>query len=255
MGRRVWIAAVAALVLATNAYAAEKGHEGGHGGHWGYTGETGPAHWGDLSEAYHMCKAGTHQSPVDIRDAKHMDAPAVAMKYQATPLKVVNNGHTIQVNYAGGSTLTVDGKVYELAQFHFHNPSEHTQNGKPALMEAHLVHKAADGSLAVVGVFLKEGAENPVLARIWPHLPSEVNHEKAVEGTQVNVDDLLPAKRAYFNYSGSLTTPPCSEGVTWLVMDQSVEVSRAQADKFLGLIHSNARPVQPLNDRAVRHRM
>jgi len=177
------------------------------------------------------------------------------MQYQATPLKVVNNGHAIQVNYGAGSTLTVDGKTYHLAQFHFHSPSEHTQDGKPYAMEAHLVHKADDGSLAVVGVFLKEGKENPFLARIWGHLPTEVNHEMTVAGTEVNVADLLPAKKAFFNYSGSLTTPPCSEGVTWLVMDRSVEVSKAQADKFRGLIHENARPVQPLNDRKVRHRM
>jgi carbonic anhydrase len=255
MNGRLWIAAVAALLLTAGGTArAEEGH-GGHGSHWGYTGEAGPAHWGELSEAYHMCAQGMHQSPVDIANGADADAAPVAMQYQATPLKVVYNGHTVQVNYAAGSDLTVDGKTYHLAQFHFHSPSEHTQDGKPYAMEAHLVHKADDGSLAVVGVFLKEGKENPFLARIWGHLPTEVNHEMTVAGTEVNVADLLPAKKAFFNYSGSLTTPPCSEGVTWLVMDRSVEVSKAQADKFRGLIHENARPVQPLNDRKVRHRM
>jgi carbonic anhydrase len=251
--RKLWITAAAALLLAGNAYAEMEGH--GDAPHWGYTGEGAPAHWGELDAKYEMCAKGMHQSPINITGAPHMDAPAITMQYQATPLKVVNNGHAIQVNYGAGSTLTVDGKTYHLAQFHFHSPSEHTQDGKPYAMEAHLVHKADDGSLAVVGVFLKEGKENPFLARIWSHLPTEVNHEMTVAGTEVNVADLLPAKKAFFNYSGSLTTPPCSEGVTWLVMDRSVEVSKAQADKFRGLIHENARPVQPLNDRKVRHRM
>ena len=192
---------------------------------------------------------------MDIADGAPAQAAPVAMQYQATPLKVVYNGHTVQVNYGAGSTLTVDGKTYHLAQFHFHSPSEHTRQGAPFPMEAHLVHKADDGSLAVVGVFLKEGAENPVLAKIWPHLSGEVNHEKSVEGVEVNVADLLPAEKGFYNYSGSLTTPPCSEGVTWLVMDRSVEVSKAQVDQFLGLVHPNARPVQPLHDRDVKHRM
>lgn len=255
MDRRFWIAAAAALLLTAGGTArAEEGHAG-HAPHWGYTGEAGPAHWGDLSEAYHMCARGTHQSPVDIADGADVEAAPVAMQYRPTPLKVVYNGHTVQVNYAAGSTLTVDGKTYHLAQFHFHSPSEHTRKGSPFPMEAHLVHKADDGSLAVVGVFLKEGSENPLLARIWPHLSGEVNREVAVEGVAVNVADLLPSEKAYYSYSGSLTTPPCSEGVTWLVMDRSVEVSKAQVERFLDLVNPNARPVQPLHDRDVRHRM
>jgi len=253
MNRRLWIAAAAALLLTAGGIARADDH--GHAPHWGYAGEAGPGHWGDLSEAYHLCAQGMRQSPVDIAAGAHVDAAPIAMQYRPTPLKVVYNGHTVQVNYAAGSTLMVDGKTYTLAQFHFHSPSEHTRKGHPFPMEAHLVHKADDGSLAVVGVFLKEGAENPVLARIWPHLSGEVNHEMAVEGVEVNVADLLPAEKAYFNYSGSLTTPPCSEGVTWLVMDRSVEVSKAQVDTFLGLVHPNARPVQPLHDRDVKHRM
>jgi carbonic anhydrase len=255
MRNGIWIVAAAALLLATNGRAETAGHGDGHGGHWSYTGETGPAHWGDLSEAYHACAAGTRQSPVDIRAAAPHHGPAVALSYETSPLRLVNNGHTVQVNYADGSTLTVDGKTYSLAQFHFHSPSEHTRDGEHAVMEAHLVHQADDGSLAVVGVFLKEGAENPMIARIWDHLPDAVNHEVHVPEVRVNVADLLPAELAYLNYDGSLTTPPCTEGVTWLVVDGSVEVSRAQADRFLALIHPNARPVQPLNDRAVRRRM
>lgn len=250
MRKTLTVAFVATLLTAAVAHASDD-----HKPHWGYSGHAGPEHWGELEESYHQCAMGKTQSPINITGGPHRDTQAVAQRYGSAPLKIVNNGHTIQVNYAGGSAMTVDGKEYDLVQFHFHSPSEHTQEGSPYPMEGHLVHKAQDGSLAVVGVFMKEGRENPFIQQIWAHLPHEVNHEVSVEGASLNVADFLPANKAFFNYSGSLTTPPCSEGVNWLVMDQPVEVSAAQVKQFLDLVHENARPVQPLNGRPVAHRM
>lgn len=251
MNKKLYAVIGASVLLATTAWASDP-----HKAHWGYMGEEGPAHWGDLSDAYETCREGMKQSPINISDAPHMDAESLSMSYKATPMDVVNNGHTIQVNYAAGSSMTVDGKTYQLLQFHFHSPSEHTYKGSPYPLEAHLVHKADDGSLAVVGVLIKEGAkDNPVLADVWAHMPREAGGTMKMDSMSVNVADLLPGKKAYWNYSGSLTTPPCSEGVNWFVMDKSVEASAAQVKQFLSVIHENARPVQPLNDRGVRHRM
>jgi carbonic anhydrase len=249
-----WLVVAAALALAgAPAHAESEAPHGG--GHWGYTGEAGPAHWGEMSEAYETCAAGRSQSPIDIGRAGHADSAPPRMQYGPTPLKIVNNGHTIQVNYGAGSTLVTDGKTYKLAQFHFHSPSEHHVDGKPRAMEAHLVHQADDGSLAVVGLLLQEGGANPFLEKIWPSIPTEVGHEVEVPNTMVNAADLVPARPGFFHYSGSLTTPPCSEGVRWFVIDEPGTVSEAQVKRFLGVIHENARPVQPLNGRVIEHRM
>ncbi|MDH4229124.1 MAG: carbonic anhydrase family protein [Nitrospirota bacterium] len=259
MYQRIFLAAVAAVLISGGAYAADPAHApapahggGDHKPHWGYIGEAGPANWGDLSGDYHACKAGQSQSPIDIGNAPHQDAKPLAISYKPTRMRVVNNGHTIQANYDAGSTLTLDGKQFNLLQFHFHSPSEHTREKSAFPMEVHLVHKAEDGTLAVVGVFIKQGKENPFLAAIWKNMPTEVDHEQG-EGN-LNVADFLPSNKAFWNYSGSLTTPPCSEGVNWFVMDQPVEASEAQIKKFLGLVHENARPVQPLHDRKLIHR-
>ncbi len=222
---------------------------GAHGGaHWGYTGETGPAHWGDMKSEFATCKSGKQQSPINISGAKSTNLPDISFSYQATPLDVVNNGHTIQVNYAPGSHISVDSKQYELLQFHFHSPSEHEINGKPADMVAHLVHKAADGQLGVIGVLMKKGKSNPLIEKIWKHMPHhEGEYSKAA--IKINVADLLPANKAYYHYSGSLTTPPCSEGVNWMVLKNTVDVSAAQVDAFTSIFHKSTRPVQPLNGR------
>ncbi len=222
-----------------------------HGGaHWGYSDDTGPAHWGDMKPEFATCKSGKQQSPINISKAHSADLPGITFSYQATPLEVVNNGHTIQVNYAPGSSITVNGKQYELLQFHFHSPSEHEINGKPADMVAHLVHKAADGQLGVIGVLMKKGASNPLIEKIWKHMPKhEGEHSKAA--IKINVADLLPEGKAYYHYSGSLTTPPCSEGVNWMVLENTVEVSAAQVSAFTTIFHKSTRPVQPLNGRTV----
>ena len=225
---------------------------GGHGGtHWGYSGETGPAHWGDLKPAFNACKNGKQQSPINISHAEKANLPAIDFSYQGVPLDVVNNGHTIQVNYAAGSRITVAGKKYKLLQFHFHSPSEHEINGKPADMVAHLVHQAEDGQLGVIGVLMKKGSRNPLIEQIWKHMPHhEGEHSKAA--IKVNVENLLPANRAYYQYSGSLTTPPCSEGVNWMVLKDPVEVSAKQVAAFTDIFHKSTRPVQALNGRKLK---
>ena len=207
--------------------------EGEH--HWSYSGDTGPAQWAALESDYSACGIGKLQSPIDIRDsaAKKGALPAIAFDYKPSPLKIVDNGHTIQVDYAPGSFITVQGKRYELVQFHFHKPSEEKINGKGADMVAHLVHKNADGNLAVVAVLLKTGQSNKLVETLWKNLPTEKEKETAVEGVQVNAADLLPAKKAaYYTFTGSLTTPPCSEGVTWFVLKTPTSVSTAEVARF-----------------------
>lgn len=216
--------------------------------HFEYTGEDGPEHWGDLSAAYATCKTGQAQSPIDIGTTTPKDLPNLVPAYVAGALAAVNNGHTIQVNVPSGSKLNVEGVDYPLLQFHFHHPSEHTVNGVAFPLEMHLVHKAADGSLAVVGVLIKSGAENAPLKPLFSALPATAAGTLNTADL-INPADLLPADKTYFKYAGSLTTPPCSEGVKWHVLKNPVEMSDAQLNAFSGIFSLNARPVQSLNAR------
>ena len=227
--------------------------EGEH--HWSYSGDTGPARWAALESDYSACKLGKLQSPIDLRDnvVKKGALPAIAFDYKPSALRIIDNGHTIQMNYAPGSFIAVQGKRYELVQFHFHKPSEEKINGKSADMVAHLVHKNADGNLAVVAVLLKTGQANKLVETLWKNLPPEKERETAVEGVQVNAADLLPAKKAgYYTFTGSLTTPPCSEGVTWFVLKTPGYISSTELARFAQLYPMNARPTQPLNGREIR---
>ncbi|HEY4671577.1 MAG TPA: carbonic anhydrase [Gemmatimonadaceae bacterium] len=220
--------------------------------HWAYEGEGGPTHWGALEPSYKSCAAGKEQSPIDIRDAKAPDLPAIAFSYQPTPLKLVDNGHTIQVSYAPGSFITVGGQRYELQQFHFHHPAEEKVSGKSYPMVAHLVHKNAAGQLAVVAVLLTKGAANPLIAKLWQNLPAEQGKEVNPAGETVDATQLLPSAQGYFTFSGSLTTPPCSEGVTWFVLKTPTEVSSSEVLTFARKYPHNARPTQPLNGRVIK---
>lgn len=220
--------------------------------HWEYTGNEGASHWGDLSSAYETCKAGYNQSPVDINKTVDKDLESIHFNYSPTDMKILNNGHTIQVNRNGESKISIAGKEYKLLQFHFHSPSEHTYHGKPYPMEMHLVHQGDDGRLAVVGVFIMEGSHNRSMDMVLGNVLSNVNQENVVHGLQLNPAALLPKKRDFYHYNGSLTTPPCSEGVRWFVMSEAIQVSHAQVKKFLGMVGKNARPVQPLNRRVVK---
>jgi carbonic anhydrase len=234
------------LILSSNlafATGAEKSH-------WGYEGHEGPAHWGDLAAEYASCKTGKSQSPINITGAKSAKLADIKFSYQPSALDVVNNGHTIQVNYAAGSSINIGGKQYKLLQFHFHSPSEHTVDGKPYDMVAHLVHQAGDGQLSVIGVLMKKGKANAVIDAIWANLPRHAGDHKRSD-TQINVAELLPASHGYYNYSGSLTTPPCSEGVNWIVLKTPVEVSAEQVAAVTNIFSTSVRPVQPLHGRSI----
>jgi len=235
------------MMFAVNGYAS-----GGHGTHWSYSGAEGPSQWGSLSSEYATCKTGMSQSPIDISKTSTADLGDIEFDYSDTPLKILNNGHAIQVNYTSDSYIRVNGKVYKLLQFHFHSPSEDTVNGKHYAMQVHFVHKSDDGQLAVVGVLLKKGQHNQLIQSLWDNISPEVGHETVNDHVQVNGAELLPSNGTYYHFSGSLTTPPCSEGVQWYVMKNPIEVSSDQVTKFLSVMgQQTARPVQPLHGRAV----
>jgi carbonic anhydrase len=223
------------------------------GKHWSYVEHGGPAEWGELDKDFATCKVGKHQSPIDIHGAKAADLPAIKFDYKPSPLNVIDNGHTIQVNYAAGSSIDVGGKRYELAQFHFHKPSEEKINGKSHAMVIHLVHKDAEGKLAVVAVLLdKGGAASATIDTIWKNLPKEKEKEAAVANVTIDAANLLPADRGYYTFEGSLTTPPCSEGVKWLVLKTPVKIADDEVAAFGKIYPANARPTQPINGRAIQ---
>jgi carbonic anhydrase len=232
------------------------GAQAQHASHeWDYDGANGPQKWGSLKSDYASCKLGRNQSPIDIRATTKSTLAPIEFDYKASPLKLIDNGHTIQVNPAAGNGITVAGNRYELLQFHFHTPSEERINGKSYPLVAHLVHKNAEGKLAVVAVLFKEGKENPTLATIWRSLPAEKGHEVTVDTSTIELASALPADRGYYNFAGSLTTPPCSEEVNWFVLKAPVELSAAQLKQFHTVYKHNARPVQSLNGRVVRESM
>ena len=220
------------------------------GKHWSYGKHGGPAEWGELDQAFASCQLGKVQSPIDIRDARAADLPAIKFDYKPAPLKVIDNGHTIQVYYPPGSSIDVGGTRYELIQFHFHLPSEETIEGKTHAMVAHLVHKGADGKLAVVAVLLDPGRDNPTIHAIWSNLPKQKEKEIAAPAT-VDAAALLPGDKGYYTFEGSLTTPPCSEGVRWFVLKSPVTLAASEVASFGKIYPMNARPVQPLNGRAL----
>jgi carbonic anhydrase len=222
-----------------------------HAHHWAYEGKEGPAEWGKIDNTFAACSTGHAQSPIDIKGATAADLPALKFDYKAAPLNIIDNGHTIQINYPAGSKLTVGDKTYALQQIHFHHPSEEQINGHASDMVAHFVHSDSDGHLAVVAVLLKQGTENPQLATVWRNIPSQKEKAVAVPGAQVNVANLLPADHGYYTFAGSLTTPPCSEGVTWFVLKQPTSISANEIAVFAKLYPKNARPTQPLNNRKI----
>lgn len=221
--------------------------------HWSYEGDHGPAHWGEMKSEFASCKIGQKQSPIDIKttDTRKEALPAIEFNYKKGPARALNNGHTVQVNFDPGNFIEIEGRKYNLAQFHFHAPAEEKVNGEQFELVAHLVHKNDQGELAVVGVLFEVGDPNESLQRFWPYLPREENKEAALP-VEINPADLLPEARGYYTYEGSLTTPPCSEGVRWLVLKTPVSISERQKDAFRAIYRNNNRPVQPLNGRIVR---
>lgn len=243
--KTVALSSLAVLTLSNHVQAS------GGKAHWGYEGQEGPVHWGELSHDYHMCKDGKQQSPINITNAHKGKLGKIKFSYQASAKNIVNNGHTIQVNMNKGSSITVGGKTYHLLQFHFHSPSEHTVNGKPADMVAHFVHQAKDGQLGVVGVLINKGKANKAIGQLWKKLPTASGDNNDLS-SDINVKKLLPKSKAYYNYSGSLTTPPCSEGVNWMVLKSPAQVSATQVKAFTDIFSKSVRPVQPLHGRNIK---
>ncbi|MDF1752289.1 MAG: carbonic anhydrase family protein [Verrucomicrobiales bacterium] len=222
-----------------------------HDIHWSYDGPTGPSHWGELNPEWILAKSGKKQSPINLsKSSQTTDLPILTADYQATPLNLTNNGHTIVQSYSEGSSASISGNSYQLAQFHFHHTSEHTVDGNYFDMECHLVHKNEEGNLLVVGVLIKAGKENEFLKQFWSDLPQEEG-KSSTATLQINVEDLLPDDLSYYHYQGSLTTPPCTEGVQWYVLSDPIEASVGQIAAFSAIFPKNNRPVQNLFDRKV----
>lgn len=239
------LTAAAACPLCAAAEAAEQGAAP----HWEYEGAHGPAKWGELSADFKTCSLGVEQTPIDLKSAIKAQTGPVNIGWQKMPLTIWNNGHTIQVNTPAGSKMDIGGTTYEMLQFHFHHPSEHLLAGKSFDLEAHFVHKSASGALAVVGVFIQPGAANPALTPIWAAMPAKEGPATPVAGVTIEPAKLLPKEKGYYRYMGSLTTPPCSEGLTWTVYKSPITASPEQIRAFAALFPINARPVMPLGRR------
>ena len=218
---------------------------------WDYGPSRGPSHWGELKREYAPCKDGHHQSPIDIRNPLKADLPAIQFHYEPSPLNIIDNGHTIMINYSPGSFITVGGRRYELKQFHFHRPSEEKIDGKAYEMTVHFVHTDEKGNVAVVAVLLEKGEDNALVNTLWKDLPKEKEKVESEKDVQIDADRLLPQDHSYYTFFGSLTTPPCSEGVTWLVLKHPVSVSAAEIEQFSKLYRNDARPTQPVYGRVV----
>ena len=217
-----------------------------HVAHWDYEGEMGPENWG---KEFPTCGKGKSQSPLNIKGPFEKVRFNIVPDYKPGPLKILNNGHTIQVNVTPGSKIRIDGKAYDLLQFHFHRPSEEHINGKPSAMVIHYVHKNDSGELAVLGVLLQEGNENPGIKTLWSYAPPKEGPEVAPDNVAFNPTNLLPREMEFFHYDGSLTTPPCTEKVKFYILKSQVNISKEQVTQFP--FKMNARPVQPLNDRKI----
>ena len=244
MNRKLALALIGSLVSSVTFAAA--------GPHWEYEGEHGPSRWGSMDSTYKSCGMGKRQSPINIetRDVEKGGLRPLLFSYTPGSAEILNNGHTIQVNLPNSGTARFDGMEYKLVQFHFHTPSEEKIDSMAFHMVAHLVHKAGDNKLAVIGILFKLGKENAALKPIFDNLPQQESQSRPLN--VFNPADLLPADPTYFGYTGSLTTPPCSEDVKWHVMKTPIEISYAQLAAFKKLYKMNARPVQPLNGRRVQ---
>ncbi|MCL6730881.1 carbonic anhydrase [Sphingomonas hankyongi] len=236
-----------AIILGSSALASAETH------HWSYFGKEGPTHWAELNDQFKACAAGKNQSPIDIDTHRIQTAalPALQFDYQSSALHIVDNGHTVQVNLDPGSSLAVGKDRYQLVQLHFHHPSEERIDGRRADMVAHLVHRDAEGRLAVVAVLLTSGKQNDMVEALWDHLPKHKDSEASPKGVRIDPAALIPPKHSYFTYIGSLTTPPCTEGVRWLVLKSPQTLSEKEIATFAAHYPNDARPIQQLNHRKV----
>jgi len=243
--------AIAASVLSAAAFAEDHGHEHAAHPHWSYDGAEGPDHWSQMEADFSTCSTGKNQSPVNLTNFIKAELAPIKFDYKAGGDQVMNNGHTVQVNFAEGSSMILNDQTFALKQFHVHSPSENQINGKSFPMEAHFVHADTDGKLAVIAVMFEEGKANAELQKAWKSMPhgagEEVTLKENIIGTAV-----MPSDKSYYRFSGSLTTPPCTEGVTWLVLKKPVTASKEQIENFTHVMHHhNNRPVQHVNARAI----
>jgi carbonic anhydrase len=256
--------AIAALLIAScsDTETHTEGQDGGHVTHWGYAADDGPTDWGSMNSEWLLCAEGREQSPIDLTDATELELGKVAIDTpsgkevevlnQKGVIGALDNGHTIQTNAKTGETMTIGDKTYALVQFHFHAPSEHTVYGEHYPMEMHLVHQAEDGALAVAGVFIQEGAENPGIVPLWAQLPEMPGTVVTVRVPTEFADSIFSGySTGVYHYSGSLTTPPCSEGVNWYIRKTPTQFSRDQIAAFMAIYDHNNRPVQALNERTL----
>jgi carbonic anhydrase len=218
--------------------------------HWGYDGAGGPPAWATLEPEYALCGSGQRQSPIDIRDGLSVDLEAVKFDYHPSHFSVLDNGHTLQVDLASGNRIEVGGRSYELQQFHFHRPSEERIDGRRFEMTLHLVHKDAEGQIAVVALLVSAGQPQTVVQQVWNNLPLERNDRQA-PAELLDLGKLLPTDLRYYTYMGSLTTPPCTEGVRWIVIQQPITLSPEQIALFARIYPMNARPLQAADGRRI----
>ncbi len=222
-----------------------------HNSHWGYTGHNTPDTWGHLSEKYRECGVGANQSPINITHSLHAHLPPLAPHYAGRSKNIVDNGHTVQVNMEPGNTFKIDGDTFELKQFHFHSPSENHINGQSFPLEAHFVNLDKKGNIAVIAVMFKEGKANKALEKVWAKIPGKEGESNTLKLAGI-ANAIMPKNKHYYRFNGSLTTPPCTEGVRWFVLKTPVTVSKEQVEKFHHLMHhNNNRPIQPMDARVV----
>lgn len=219
---------------------------------WSYSGENGPANWGKLRPAYARCANGKRQSPIDIVATQKQALPAIRFDYHPASLHIVNDGHTVRVRFANGSRIVLGKESYLLQQMHFHIPGGDKIGGQEFEMGMHLVHKSSAGHLMVVVVLFRTGAPNPALAALLPTMPAHQSGEQSIPAVMADAMQFLPAARGYVAYDGSLTAPPCTEGISWLVLKQPLELSADQLAQLSSFFPRNARPVQPLNGRVLK---
>ena len=239
-----FLLSLAALCVITQTSFAEEKHGGTH--HWGYDGENGPTHWGET------CATGKAQSPIDLHWSKPKSNEEIKIDYQSSNFKIIDNGHTLQVNFDPGSKAIIHGKTYALVQMHFHTDSEHSLSGKHFPLELHLVHKDSEGKLAVLGVFIAEGKQNAFIESVFSQFP-EVKEKEIIKESKINAKDFIPNSLHHYHYEGSLTTPPCTEGVSWNVLNTPITASSAQIEFFKKHYPHNARPVQNQNGRTLEN--
>ncbi len=261
--------AITALMLMTTAQANEaikeinstkavkvehkEAHEAHAHKHWGYMGDFSPKHWSEVKKEFNMCSEGKQQSPINVVPTKDIELKPLDLQYKTGSETIINNGHTVQINVKDGSMLKIDGADYKLKQFHFHVPSENNINGEAYPLEAHFVHATDDGKLAVIAVMFEEDKENPILAKAWKKLPSlKVGEATKCGLTTEEIKALMPKNKDYYKFNGSLTTPPCSEGVKWHVYKNALTASKEQINIFFNLFSfPNNRPVQDTNKRII----